>query len=340
VTNENLATIRAGKFSEMKANAHDLKATLRFGHHYVRNKLIRPFPPCNGNDAPKETRARVEIHMLTSQRDYAMACWTLVSYQAASRRSDRLILHDDGSLKHEDVERIHRIFPAARVISREEADAKVHGKFKNCPLLLNLRKRLPHIMKILDFCTFCESSRFIMVDSDVLFLLDPCELFETGELHLFSRDIESTYVVAPGELEKKSGVNRPPRINCGIANVWKEGVDTELMEWVLGNADIDLEGCPPTIEQTLWAIECGRRGFKYLPDSYRICSGPGLEGIVAKHYVGMVLNRFSSARDYFFVEGIPAIRRLLRCARTNRNLEGRLRGSFRTRGAKEPEVLQ
>jgi hypothetical protein len=195
-------------------------------------------------------------------------------------------------------------------------------------------------MKILDFCAFCESSSFIMVDSDVLFLLDPWELFEKSELHLFSRDIHSAYVVAPEELEKKSGVNLPPCINSGVANVSKEAVDIGFMEWVLGNADIDLEGCAPTIEQTLWAIECGRRGFGYLPDSYRVCSGPGLEGIVAKHYVGMVLDRFGTARDYFFVEGIQAVRRLLRHMRTNRDLEGRMRESFHARRTKEPEVLQ
>jgi hypothetical protein len=153
-----------------------------------------------------------------------------------------------------------------------------------------------------------------MVDSDVLFLLDPRELFETGALHRFSRDVQSAYVVTPGELKKRTGVNLPPRINCGIGNVLKDVVDIEFMEWLLGNEDIDLEGCPPTVEQTLWAIECGRRGFQYLPDSYRVCSGPDLEGIVAKHYVGMVLDRFSTARDYFFTEGIPAVRRLLQCA--------------------------
>ncbi len=253
--------------------------------------------------------------MLTSQCDIAMACWTLASYYAMSDRVDPVIVHDDGTLSCGAISAIRRLFPASEIISREQADAVVYEDFKSYPLLLGLRKRIPHVIKILDFYALCNSDRLIMIDSDVLFFADPKELYDAGELHRFSRDRETTYAVDREGLRKGIGVNLPPRVNCGIANVSKQHVDIARMEWLLNTGFVDLGKCLPNIEQTLWAMECGRSGFEYLPDSYRVCDRPGLKGLVAKHYVGLVLDRFRTSRDYFFVEGIPILRKLFQCRR-------------------------
>jgi len=295
----------------MQRVAHDVKATIRFGRQYIFNRFIRP----HSSHAPNETRtspqSESEVHILTSQQDYVMACWSVLSYSATSGGTEPVIFHDDGTLKREAIARIHDLFPEARIVGRSEANVVVYENFKSHPLLLKLRNRLPHIMKILDFRAFGNARRIIMIDSDVLFLSSPNELLEPGELHRFSRDVQNAYVIAPRELKKRTGIQIPVSVNCGIATVLKEAVDTEMMEWLLRSGYVDLESCAPNVEQTLWALECGSRGFEYLPESYRICSGPGLEGVVAKHYVGAVLDKFRTSRDYFFVEGIPAVRRLL-----------------------------
>jgi hypothetical protein len=294
----------------MKVTPHDVKATFRFGYRYLMNRMVDQYPPdvCPiKRHGPKE----LEIHVLTSQRDCAMTCWALASYYAISERADPAVVHDDGTMEPNTVEAVCRLFPTASVISRKDADPVIHETFRRYPLLLRVRERLPHIMKILDFGHFCGTSRFMMLDSDVLFLANPRELYSTSGSRCFSRDRETTYAIDSRELRKKTNIDLPPQINCGIGNVPRDGVDFEAMEWLLDTGLIDLERCPPNIDQTLWALECGRKGFEYLPDSYRVCDGPGLEGMVAKHYVGLVLDRFRTSRDYFFVEGIPAVRELL-----------------------------
>jgi hypothetical protein len=294
----------------MTITLHDIKATCRFGHRYLINRLVDRYPPPVQYSGPTSSRD-IEVHILTSQHDWAMTCWTLASYYAMSQRADAAVLHDDGTLGHDVVEYVDQLFPNARVISRSESDPIIYDEFRKYPRLLELRKRLPHIMKLLDFRLFCRSSRLIMVDSDVLFLANPKELYETNGSHRFSRDRETTYAIESEKLKKRTNINLPPQINCGIGNVSKEGVDLEAMEWLLNTGLIDLERCLPNIDQTLWAVECGRKGFEYLPASYRVCDGPGLGNLVAKHYVGLVLDRFRTSRDYFFVEGIPMVRRLL-----------------------------
>jgi hypothetical protein len=298
---------------EMKVTPHDVKAAFRFGHRYVLNRIIHPYPPHTAIGMADGVEAEAETHILSSERDFAMACWTLASYYAMCEKASPVVMHDDGTLSRDDLETIRRIVPSVKIVGREEADAVVHEKFKCYPHLLGLRKRLPHMMKILDFHAFCQAKRFVIVDSDILFFSDPKELYEAGKSHRFSCDLETTYAVEPDELKKMSGIDCPPRVNCGMANVLKEVVDIEMMEWLLHIANIDLQKCPPYIEQTLWAMECGRGGFEYLPESYRICNAPGLKGLVAKHYTGLILDRFRSARDYFFVEGIPEVRRLVQC---------------------------
>ncbi len=298
----------------MRVAPHDIKATVRFGPQYLFNKFIRPFPNYKHSERASGP-ASAEIHMLTSRRDLAMACWTLASYYAMSGRVDRAVIHDDGTLNCEAIASIRNWFPTAEIISRDEADAVVYQQFTCYPRLLELRKRIPHIMKIVDFCALCQSSRLIMLDSDVLFFADPKELSEETELHRFSRDRATSYAVNREELKKRTGVDLPSCVNCGIASVSKQKIDLARLEWLLGTGVIDLERCLPNIEQTLWAMECGRSGFEFLPESYRVCDGPGLERLVAKHYVSLVLDEFRTSRDYFFVEGIPMLRKLFRTRR-------------------------
>jgi hypothetical protein len=290
---------------------HDIKATFRFGSRYIINRFRLPHPTKTPIQAGFNPQSEAELHIVTCQRDYAMACWAVASYYASCGGREPVTFHDDGTLKEGAIEKLRGLFPAARIIGRSEADAVVIEEFKTYPLLLGLRNRLPHMMKLLDVLAFAKARSVIIIDSDVLFLSTPKELLDSGHLHKFARDVRNAYVIAPHELKTKVGIDLAPSINCGIAAVRKSVVDLEMMEWLLGTQCIDLRQCAANVEQTLWALECGRAGFEYLPDSYRICAGAGIEGVVAKHYVGAVLDRFRSARDYFFVEGVPAVQQRL-----------------------------
>jgi len=297
--------------SAVRQFRHELKATIVFGPTYATNRFVRPYPPRGFTPRQTQGPGELEVHMLTSDRDHCMALWSALSYYLTSGRNDSLIVHDDGTFGEHAIEAMRRYFVEVRIIRRKEADDVVTERFRRFPLLLKLRRRLPHILKLTDFYAFCDAARFVMLDSDVLFFSSPRELCCAGSGHWFSEDIFTAYAVDLEALRSRTKVDLPPRVNCGMANVAKGLVDFEAMEWLLGRGLIDLDSCLPNVEQTLWAVECRRSGFQFLPNSYGIARGPGRNGLIAKHYVGGVVDRFRTARDYFFTEGIPAVRAML-----------------------------
>src|SRR2546423_15297869 len=66
-----------------------------------------------------------EIHVLTSSQDWLNLVWTLKSFYAASESNYAVCIHEDGSLSRQELETLRQHFPAARVISRSEADEAV-----------------------------------------------------------------------------------------------------------------------------------------------------------------------------------------------------------------------
>jgi len=286
---------------------HDAKATAVFGASYFLNKWVRRCPPRHVGPFAVAEEGPLELHVLTSERDHAMALWSLCSYYYFSRRADPLRVHDDGTLSTEAIDLFQAFFPGAQVIRRRDADAFLAQELRRWPLLAALRQRVPHVMKITDFPAFCRARRFLLLDSDVLFFDEPRELVEVAEwdtAHVFSEDLTNWYAVDASEVWLRRGFRLAPRINCGIGNVAKTGCDLARMEAFLRSGLVDIASCPPCIEQTLYALVAEYEGYRHLSGSYAVAKGPGTTGLVAKHYVGLVLDRFRTARDYFFSEGV------------------------------------
>jgi hypothetical protein len=281
------------------------------GPEYVWNRILRPFPSLDDGGILTRQQGELEVHAVTSERDYPMMLWSLLSYYRLSCRKDPPVVHDDGTLSERSRTRIRSYFPAVNIVRRAEADVVVQETFERYPLLLRLRRRLPHMLKLMDSVVFCRAPRFLLIDSDVLFFDEPNDLVDVRSLnHRFSVDVASVYAVDPEVLFARTGFRIADRVNCGLANIWREGVDFDRMEWLLASGAVDLDFCPPCIDQTLWAADCIRGGYTTLPPSYAVATGPGTDGLVAKHYVGLVLGSLRTARDYFFTEGIGKIRSL------------------------------
>ena len=291
---------------------HDVKASVVMGPKYLWNKILRPLPPSEYGGIITSQQGELEVHALTSERDYPMMLWSLTSYYCMSGRKDPLVVHDDGTLSESSRSRISAHFPASRIVARSEADDIAGDMFRRYALLSRQRERLPHMMKLMDFAVFCKAPRFLIIDSDVLFFDKPNELVDVrSPSHCFSEDLASVYAIDPETLFRRTGFRLADRVNCGVANIRRLGIDYERMEWLLATGMISLESCPPCLDQTLWAVDCVRAGHTALPPSYAIATAPGTGGLVAKHYVGLVLDGLCSARDYFFTEGIGKVQSLL-----------------------------
>lgn len=319
----------------MSSIRHDIKASMVHGLPYVTNKLWMRLPPESVKPWDTEINGDLEIHILTCQRDYRMCIWAALSYYRRAQRHDPLVIHDDGTLTEEALQQIRRYFPSSKLMTRTDADREVERVLSGHTRLRTLRREYSLLLKLIDTAVFCRAPRFIVIDSDVIFLENPVELISgcpsTGEghtgshytsPHYISRDQESRYTVDSG-IAAGCGWHLPSRINSGLINCSREHLDFGVMEDFLQSLDVGIH-LPDCwyIEQTLWALECGRSGFTFLPDTYCLANGPGLEGVKAKHYVGANIDRLRNSRDYFYTEGIPAVREMLRSAGEPRSLYG------------------
>jgi len=156
---------------------------------------------------------------------------------------------------------------------------------------------------------YCESPRFLVLDSDVLFFNHPREIMDwagNGAKECwFNEDIAEGSLVSERESLEDLGVVLWPRVNTGIALITKEAIDFEFCDRVLGETSA-LKGDLARIEQTLFALCASRHGKGgLLPKTYEISLGKhASEDCVARHYVG-------AGRDRFYGEGLKRLRPVL-----------------------------
>ena len=227
-----------------------------------------------------------EIHVLTSQADYLNLLWALHSFFAASRRQYALCIHDDGTLTADAVDQLLSAFPAARLISRREGDARLSellAPYKRCR---ELRATNNLALKIFDFAAFLQSDRMMLLDSDILFFSRPEGLLtalEGGARNSLNRDWRYGYSI---DEDAKLDFELPPLINSGLGLIHRASIRYDWIEDFLTLPNILSH--PHRIEQTLFALCSARFGFDMLPAEYDVHLGPAKPGIPSRHYVGPI----------------------------------------------------
>ena len=250
------------------------------------------------------TDQRCEIHVLTSSGDWLNLIWTLKSFYRASGRRYKLCIHEDGSLKNSLLAVLQDHFPAARIIKRAAADARIAGALHAFPRSLAFRNTNQLAPKIFDFITFLESDRMALFDSDLLFFSEPTVYLQRVEdpdykLNTFNADIQDAYTVDPKVVRERLGQPLLPRVNSGFGLVHAASIRWDWTEEFLAFPGI-LEGHFWRIEQTLFALCSSRYGAELLPEEYDLRLEPGIEGCCFRHYNGAI-------RHLMYGEGIARL---------------------------------
>jgi hypothetical protein len=249
-------------------------------------------------DFPLE--ARVEIHLLTSQRDWKFGLWMLASFFQATRRRWAIVVHDDGSCDETIRSAFATVFPEARFIDRAEADAVMEPKLATRPQCRDYRQAHPLGLKLFDVPAFARTARVLMLDSDVLFFREPREILDWvdggGDGTWFNADFQHSCNVTPEQALEKWGIKLWPLVNSGIVLLDPTIIDPAFCEECLVEGTVRTSGWTWCIEQTLFSLcasRAGRGGL--LPKTYEVSFAPkAAEGIVARHYVGFVRQQFLS----------------------------------------------
>jgi hypothetical protein len=283
-----------------------LRLNEKFGHglrvawyrDIVRPRILATAPIENTADP------RCEIHVLTSKQDWLNLVWTLKSFYVASGRRYALCIHEDGSLDDTELSALQRQFPAARIIRRSEADARLDKILRGYPRSLTFRSTNLLAPKIFDFIAFLESDRMALFDSDLLFFAKPTTYLERVDdpsyrCNTFNADYDTSYTVEPDAVREHIGHELVPRVNTGLGLVHRDSIRWDWTEEFLALPGI-LTGNFWRIEQTLFALCSSRYGVELLPDEYTLSLEPGIGGRPFRHYVGRI-------RHLMYGEGIAQL---------------------------------
>jgi hypothetical protein len=250
------------------------------------------------------TDSRCEIHALTSANDWLNLMWALKSFYWASGRRYALCIHEDGSLRADDIATLRKHFPAARIIRRAEADAKLAKGLREFPRSLKFRNTNLLAPKVFDFIAFLESDRMVLFDSDLLFFAAPTAYLARAEdpryeKNTFNADCGHGYTVEPEAVRDLIGHELLPRVNTGFGLVHRDSVKWQWTEEFLALPGL-LAGHFWRIEQTLLALCSSRYGTELLPDEYTLRLEPGIGTRPFRHYVGVI-------RHLMYGEGIARL---------------------------------
>jgi hypothetical protein len=278
----------------------------RFGHglrvawyrDVVRPRILSTPPIFDTTDK------RCEIHVLTSAGDWLNLVWALKSFYFASGRRYALCIHEDGSLDESMLAALGRHFPAARIIQRREADAKLSEVLRGYPRSLSFRNTNLLAPKVFDFIAFLESDRMALFDSDLLFFAEPKTYLQRVEdlsyrRNTFNTDVDTAYTVEEDAVGARIGHQLLSRVNSGLGLVHRDSIRWDWTEEFLALPGI-LEGHFWRIEQTLFALCSSRYGVELLPDEYTLRLDPGVGDRCFRHYNGAI-------RHLMYGEGIARL---------------------------------
>ena len=285
-----------------------LRFQQKFGHglrvawyrDVVRPRILST-PPVE-----QTTDMRCEIHVFTSTGDWLNLVWALKSFYLASGRRYALCIHEDGSLAEAELAVLGKHFPAARVIRRAEADAKLAEVLRGFPRSLAFRNTNLLAPKVFDFIAYLQSERMGLFDSDLLFFAEPIVYLQRVEdpayrRNTFNADCADTYTVEPDAVRARFGHQLLPRVNSGFGLVQRNSIRWEWTEEFLAMPGI-LDGRLWRIEQTIFALCSSRYGAELLPDEYTLRMEAGIGKRCFRHYVGAI-------RHLMYEEGMARLAR-------------------------------
>ena len=271
---------------------------------FVKSCLI---PPILRKRVELEERTDgISVHLLVSAGTFQMGLLAIRSFQFFTGRHWQVFVHDDGSLTQRDQEEISQVLPKARFVGRAEADEKMAGVLTGFPHCARLRSQHNWFLKIFDLVQFVPGSKFIVLDSDLLFFDLPPEILrwaaedETG--CWFNRDGKEVYAYPRAVIEERWPHPLWNRVNSGLCLLQKSAIDLARCEDFLNRLEGE-HGKFMFLEQTLFAVNASAAGpGGMLPPQYEISWGNfrKRDGI-CRHYVGVFKH------DVFFLEGVVTL---------------------------------
>lgn len=258
-------------------------------------EAARHLPPL-----PPAAPGSPEVCFLTGRRFWYQTAFCFSSLCHHSARSFTPVFIDDGSFDDTLRAECLRLFPGARIPSRDEISARLEATLPAArfPTLNAQRRTYIHLRKITDVHAGLSGWRLVL-DSDMLFFRRPDALLDwcdrpVNPVHML--DVHDAYGYPLETLSTLAGHPIPGKVNVGVCGLRSDTLDWEKIEWWCARL-LALHGSSYYLEQALVALLLAGRestclpaaDYLLMPDK-RECRDPKA---VLHHYV------MESKRDYF-----------------------------------------
>jgi hypothetical protein len=210
-------------------------------------------------DSALPAAAPVPVRTLLGHRDVELAAHCLATMVHCSADPVQLVIHEDGSLTAADAIRLGEALPGARIIRRNEADARMREKLAHHPQAQMFRETSVWGLKLLDMA-LCEPGDCYYLDSDIRFFRPFQGLFCRPGLagrSVFLRDtVWTAYSIRPWHLWGRRRLRVVEGINTGLSLIDRALYDLDFVEWFLTQPDWRV--IPAWTEPTCWAALAAR----------------------------------------------------------------------------------
>ncbi len=267
---------------------HALLKKVRFFYYYkiYRKRILSSKPVTCGRSSD------LEIHMITSEKDFLDAVWCLKTFYHYSETCPRLVIHEDGSLSAKGTQTFIKHFKNCRIIKRKDADEDLKRFLANHKLCREkrLHEKFYCAMKLFDIFYYASTEKLLYLDSDILFFNKPHEILKCIESNkpFFNSDYQNAYSMSVSELNNIFEENILPKINAGLMSLPKsfyvENIDFieryfEKTENLPAPWDINRH------EQTVNALLLSKYGAVRLNDNHQLAKQPITDKTISHHFV-------------------------------------------------------
>ena len=249
----------------------------------------------------------VPVHIIAGADDWRMAAWALASWFCATDAGWPVVIHDDGTLPAEALEKLRELFGVNLiVVSRTEADPAMDVLLKAFPFCEEYRHADPRALKVFDIAQFTGGDRCIVLEPNVLFFKKPIEIVTWADLEneqcWFCEDAVENSTITVAEARNELDVKLWRRVDTGVCLLWKKAIDLDFVDRALAQTSV-LKGPPDRVAGTLLALCASQHNVGgLLPKSYEVSlERNATSDAVSRHYLGAV-------RERFFAEGLKRLR--------------------------------
>ena len=241
-----------------------------------------------------------EVCFLTGRRFWYQTAFCLWSLSHHSGQSFTPVFLDDGSFDDALRAECRRIFPGAKIPSREETDTRLEATLPaaHFPALRGQRLTYLHLRKITDAHAGLSGWRLVL-DSDMLFFRQPTALLDwcgAPALPIHMQDVQDAYGYPAETLAALAGHPIPQKVNVGVCGLRSNVLDWEKLEWWCAQL-LAKHGTSYYLEQALVALLFAGRETVRLPAADYLLMPGDAECLspqaVLHHYVA------ESKRGYF-----------------------------------------